>query len=67
MVTWIISVLILLAGGILGAANLIVAKKPDAKVLIEKLTPFQGIIGIVMLVWGVWGLINMFNGFAMSF
>jgi hypothetical protein len=67
MLMWIVSVLVLLAGGVLGAANLIVAKKPDAKALIERLTPFQGIIGIVMMAWGVWGLINMFSAFAMSF
>ncbi|MBK8269599.1 MAG: hypothetical protein IPK83_15375 [Planctomycetes bacterium] len=45
MLNWIISVLVLLAGGVLGASNLIVAKKPDAKALIEKLSPYQGIIG----------------------
>lgn len=57
--TWIIGVTILLAGGVLGAANLIVAKKPEAKQLIEKMTPYQGIIGAAMLLWGVWGLIDI--------
>lgn len=56
---WIVTVLVLLAGGLLGAANLIVAKKPDAKQLIDKLTPYQGIIGIVLLVWGIWDLISL--------
>ncbi len=45
---WIITVVILLAGGLLGAANLIVAKKPNAKELIDKLTPYQGWIGVVL-------------------
>lgn len=62
MLTWIISVLVLLAGGVLGAAKLIVAKKPDAKALIEKLSPYQGIIGLVMLAWGIWGVINFARG-----
>jgi len=50
---WIVSVLLLLAAGILGASNLIISKKPNAKELIDKLTPFAGIIGIVLLVWGI--------------
>lgn len=38
--------------GVLGAANLIIAKKPDAKELIGKLAPYQGWIGAVAAVWG---------------
>ncbi len=44
--------------GILGAASLIIAKKPDAKALIDKLTPFQGWMGAVSAIWGLWGIIN---------
>lgn len=44
--------------GILGAASLIIAKKPDAKALIDKLTPFQGWIGAVSAIWGLWGIVN---------
>jgi hypothetical protein len=44
--------------GILGAANLIIAKKPDAKELIAKLAPYQGWIGAVSALWGVWGIIS---------
>lgn len=43
--------------GILGAASLIIAKKPDAKQLIDKLTPYQGWIGAVSALWGVWEII----------
>lgn len=39
--------------GVLGAANMIVAKKPEAKAFIDKLAPVQGIIGIVGLVLGI--------------
>lgn len=44
--------------GILGAASLIIAKKPDAKALIDKLAPFQGWIGAISVLWGIWGVIN---------
>ena len=56
---WIITVVILLAGGLLGAANLIIAKKPNAKELIEKLTPYQGWIGVVLVLWGIWDLVGV--------
>jgi hypothetical protein len=44
--------------GLLGAANLVIAKKPDAAQLIEKLAPYQGWIGAVSALWGVWGIIS---------
>ena len=47
--------LITIAGGLLAASNLIIAKKPNAKDLIDKLTPYQGWIGVVMFFWGIWG------------
>jgi hypothetical protein len=50
--------LITIAGGLLAASNLIIAKKPNAKDLIDKLTPYQGWIGIVMFFWGIWETFN---------
>jgi len=50
--------LILILGGILGCAGLIVAKKPDAKELIGKLQPFQAAIGVALLVFGVIHLLD---------
>jgi hypothetical protein len=47
--------LIAIVGGILAASAMIISKKPNAKDLIDKLTPYQGWIGIVMFFWGVWG------------
>jgi hypothetical protein len=44
--------------GILGAANLIIARKPDAKELIGKIAPYQGWIGAVSALWGAWGIIS---------
>ncbi len=38
--------LITIAGGILAASALIIARKPNAKQLIDKLTPYQGWIGV---------------------
>lgn len=55
---WIVDVLILAAGGVLGAASLIVSKKPNAQELIDKLTPYQGWIGVVLFLWGIWSTIS---------
>jgi hypothetical protein len=44
--------------GVLGAANLIIARKPDAKELIGKLAPYQGWIGAVSCLWGIWMIIS---------
>jgi hypothetical protein len=45
--------LLLIVAGVLGAAALIIKNKPDARELIGKLVPFQGIIGIVLLIFSV--------------
>ena len=54
MITAIIAIL----GGVLAAAPMIISKKPNAKELIDKLTPYQGWIGVVLAFWGVWGIIQ---------
>jgi hypothetical protein len=54
---------LLIAAGILAASSLIVAKKPNAKELIAKLSPYQAFIGIVLLVWGIYNLIRIGPGF----
>ena len=56
---WLITTLVLLCGGLLGAANLIIAKRPNAKELIDKLLPYQGGIGVLMFLWGLWDLIHL--------
>jgi hypothetical protein len=58
---WVITVVILFVAGVLGAANLIIAKKPNARELIEKLTPYRGWIGVVLVLWGIWDLIGVFR------
>src|ERR1044071_10024950 len=59
---WIVTLLVLIDGGAIAAANLIVAKQPNAKQMIDKLTPYQGMIGIVLLATGLWGLIHVVRG-----
>jgi hypothetical protein len=44
--------------GVLAVPSLIIAKKPNAKELIDKLTPYQGWIGAISALWGVWGIIS---------
>jgi hypothetical protein len=44
--------------GILGASNLIIARKPDAKEMIAKLAPYQGWMGAVSAIWGGWGIVR---------
>lgn len=63
-IDWLVVVL-MIAGGILGISGLIVAKKPDAKALIDKLVPFQAFIGVGLLGFGLWFLIRV--GPAMPF
>lgn len=52
----------LLLLGVLGAANLIIARKPDARELIAKLAPYQGWMGAVSALWGVWMVITSVLG-----
>jgi len=48
-----ITVIALIAAGILALSGIIIAQKPQAKDLIDKLVPFQGFIGVGLLVWGI--------------
>ncbi len=54
----LINALVLIAGGILAVSSLIVAKKPDAQKLIDKLVPYQAAIGVALLVLGIVNLIR---------
>lgn len=55
-----LSTIIAIIGGLIAASSLIIAKKPNAQELLDKLTPFQGWIGVVLTFWGVWGIIQSF-------
>ena len=59
-----ISAIIAILGGLIAASSLIVAKKPNAQELLDKITPYQGWIGVVLTFYGVWGAFNLlFNIF----
>jgi hypothetical protein len=49
--------LLLIAAGALAASAMIVKQQPNAKEMIDKLVPFQGIIGIILLLWGLYWLV----------
>jgi hypothetical protein len=44
--------------GLLAIPSLVLAKKPNAKELFDKVAPYQGWIGFVFAIWGVWGIIE---------
>ena len=54
-----LSAIIAIIGGLLASSSLIISKKPNAKELLDKLTPYQGWIGVVLAFWGLWGTIQL--------
>jgi succinate-acetate transporter protein len=66
MYFYFITAAFMIVAGILAAATLIVSKKPEAKVLIDKLTPYQGWVGIVLFFWGIWDIINSIGTLSFS-
>lgn len=61
----LITPILLILGGILAISGLIIAKKPDAKALIDKLSPYQALIGVAMLATGLWWVLR-FGGALMD-
>jgi len=53
--------LLLVFCGLLAISSLVIAKRPDAKRLIDKVVPYQGILGVILLAWGVWDLIRLLS------
>ena len=51
--------LLLLVAGVLGAASLIIKNQPNARDLIAKLVPFQGVIGVILGIWSLIWLIRI--------
>ena len=56
--TLIIYGITLIALSLIAVPSLILAKKPNAQELLDKIAPYQGWIGVVFCVWGLWGLIS---------
>ena len=60
-----ISAIIAIVGGLIAASSLIVAKKPNAQELLDKITPYQGWIGILLLIWGIKDIIGVVSNMSM--
>ncbi|HEY0195854.1 MAG TPA: hypothetical protein VGC42_32290 [Kofleriaceae bacterium] len=58
----ILNALLLIVGGVLALSGLIVAKRPDARRLIDQLVPYQAIIGVALLAFGVINLLRALSG-----
>jgi len=43
---------------IIAVPSLILAKKPNAQELLDKIAPYQGWIGLIFCIGGVWGIIS---------
>ncbi len=50
--------ILLIVLGLLAVPSLLLSKKPNAKELFDKITPYQGWIGCVFAFWGAWGIIS---------
>lgn len=50
--------LVLIVLGALCIPALIAQKSPNAKKLLDKVVPFQGIFGFIAAIWGVWVIIQ---------
>jgi len=58
---------LLIVCGVLAAASWIVSKSPNAKQAIDKLVPFQGLLGVVLLVIGIVDFIRWLDVIKHSF
>lgn len=59
--------LLLIIAGALAIPSLIAKKNPNASEMLNKLVPFQGIIGIILLLWGLYMLFADVLAGALSF
>jgi len=60
-----IGALILIACGVLGASSFIIERKPEAKRYIDKLVPYEAVLGVVLLVGAV--LVGLRNAGQLAF
>ena len=49
--------LLLILLGALAVPGMIIAKRPDAKQILDKITPYQGWIGVILGLYGIYSLI----------
>lgn len=64
---YLLFALLLIVAGILAAAALIIKNQPNARDLIAKIVPFQGVIGIVLLIWALIELIRVLPNLSLLF
>lgn len=50
--------ILIIAAGIIAASGLIIARRPDAAKLIDKLSVASGWIGVVLFFWGAWNTLS---------
>jgi hypothetical protein len=55
----IVDGLVLIVLGALCIPSLVAQKSPNAKALLDKVVPFQGIFGFVVFIWGIWVIIQI--------
>jgi hypothetical protein len=55
----IVNGLILIVLGALCIPTLVAQKSPNAKALLDKIVPFQGIFGFILFIWGIWVIIQI--------
>ncbi|MDR2186079.1 MAG: hypothetical protein LBO80_10530 [Treponema sp.] len=55
----IVNGFILIVLGALCVPALVAQKSPNAKALLDKIVPFQGIFGFVLFIWGIWVIIQL--------
>jgi hypothetical protein len=58
----IVDGLVLILLGALCIPSLVAQKSPNAKALLDKVVPFQGIFGFVVFIWGIWVIIQVILG-----
>jgi hypothetical protein len=63
----VLNALVAILAGILAMSVLIVAKKPDAKKYIDKLSPFQALIGVGLIALGIINFFKSLKGLTDAF
>jgi hypothetical protein len=55
---FLIGALAVIAGSLISLSAFIIAKRPSARHLFEKVAPYQGFLGVGLLVWGIYDLLR---------
>jgi hypothetical protein len=62
--------LAVIVASVVALSSFVIAKKPEAKGLFEKIQPYQGFLGVFLLAWGIYDLLRYvllgFEGSSMS-